>query len=54
MTLEVLGGFCDVTPAYLSMIENGKRPLDRYSLIVAIASALGVPPAELVPDPPNF
>jgi transcriptional regulator with XRE-family HTH domain/tetratricopeptide (TPR) repeat protein len=49
MTLEVLAGLSGKTAAYLSMIENGKRPLDRYSLIVSLASALGVPPADLAP-----
>lgn len=49
MTLEVLAGLSGKTAAYLSMIENGKRPLDRYSLIVSLANALGVPPADLAP-----
>jgi transcriptional regulator with XRE-family HTH domain len=48
-----LGGLCGVTGAYLSMIENGKRSLDKYSLIVTIASALGVPPGELAPGMPD-
>lgn len=49
MTLEVLAGLSGRSAAYLSMIENGKRPLDRYSLIVALADALGVPASELAP-----
>jgi len=39
-----------VSAAYLSMVENGKRNIDRHSLIVALADALGVPPGELAPD----
>jgi tetratricopeptide (TPR) repeat protein len=49
MSLEVLAGLSGKSAAYLSMIENGKRPLDRFSLIVSLAEALGVPPAELAP-----
>lgn len=49
MTLEVLAGLSGKSAAYLSMIENGKRPLDRYSLILSLADALGVPPGELAP-----
>jgi transcriptional regulator with XRE-family HTH domain/tetratricopeptide (TPR) repeat protein len=49
MTLEVLAGLAGLSPAYISMVENGKRSLDRYSLIVALADALGVPPGELAP-----
>jgi transcriptional regulator with XRE-family HTH domain len=52
MTLEVLAGLTGVVPSYLSMIENGKRPLDRYSIIMALAAALRVPPAELAPGMP--
>jgi transcriptional regulator with XRE-family HTH domain len=50
MSLEVLGGLCDVSAAYLSMVENGKRRLDRYSLIVGLATALQVPPEEIAPS----
>jgi transcriptional regulator with XRE-family HTH domain len=54
MTLEVLAGLCGVSAPYLSMIENGKRGFDpRYSLIVTLASALRVAPAELVPGMPD-
>jgi transcriptional regulator with XRE-family HTH domain len=50
LTLQVLGDMCGVSAAYLSMVENGKRPVDRYSLIVELAGALQVPAAELAPD----
>lgn len=49
MTLEVLGGLAGLSGAYLSMVENGKRRLDRYSMIITLADALRVLPAELAP-----
>jgi transcriptional regulator with XRE-family HTH domain len=52
MTLTVLAGLCGVSPAYLSMVENGKRKLDRWSTIVALANGLRIPPAELALDDP--
>jgi transcriptional regulator with XRE-family HTH domain len=52
VTQEVLAGLCGVTPAYLSMIENGKRQLESYSLIMNLASALGVPAGEIAPGMP--
>ena len=52
MTLTVLAGLCGFSPAYLSMVENGKRKLDRWSTIVAVANALRVPPGELGLDDP--
>lgn len=47
MTLTALAGLAGVSPAYLSMVEHGKRALDRWSTIVALANALKIPPAEL-------
>jgi transcriptional regulator with XRE-family HTH domain len=47
MSLTVVGGLCGVSAAYLSMVENGKRNLDRWSTILALADALKVPPADL-------
>jgi len=53
MTLEVLAGLCGLSTAYLSMIENGKRGFDpRYSMILTLASALRVTPAELATGMP--
>ncbi len=49
MTLQVLAGLAGLSQAYLSMVENGKRRLDRYSLIIALADALEIPPCELAP-----
>jgi transcriptional regulator with XRE-family HTH domain len=53
MSLAVLGGLCDLSASYLSMVENGKRRLDSYSLILALAAALGVPPADIAPGMPD-
>ncbi len=50
LTLQVLGDMCGVSAAYLSMVENGKRLVDRYSLIVELAGALQVRAAELAPE----
>lgn len=50
LTLQVLGDRCGVSAAYLSMVENGKRLVDRYSLIVELAGALQVPAVELAPE----
>lgn len=49
MTQEVLAGLAGLSSAYVSMVENGQRRLDRYSLIIALADTLGVPPGELAP-----
>jgi|HubBroStandDraft_1064217.scaffolds.fasta_scaffold16288_3 hypothetical protein len=47
MTLTALAGLDGVSPAYLSMVEHGKRKVDRWSTIVALANALKILPAEL-------
>jgi transcriptional regulator with XRE-family HTH domain len=45
LTLQVLAGLYGVSAAYLSMVENGKRPVERYSLRMHLAAALrGVQP----------
>ncbi len=49
MTLNVLADFSGLSESFLSMVERGQRPLSRYSDIVALASALRVPPADLAP-----
>lgn len=49
MSLKVVAGLAGVSAAYLSMLETGKRPLDRYSLIRDLAEALRVSPNELAP-----
>jgi transcriptional regulator with XRE-family HTH domain len=49
MTQQVVADLCGVSAAYLSMVENGKREAGRYSLLLDLAAALQVPPAELAP-----
>jgi len=53
MTAEVFAGLCGVSPAYISMIENGKRSAGRYSLVVSLAEALHISPAELASGSPS-
>jgi HTH-type transcriptional regulator, competence development regulator len=50
MSLAIVGGLAGISAPYLSMVETGKRRLDRYSLIVGLADALGVPPDALTSD----
>jgi transcriptional regulator with XRE-family HTH domain len=56
-SLRVVAGLAGISPAYLSQLETGTRALDRHSLIVALADALGTSPPELtrlpVPAPGN-
>jgi transcriptional regulator with XRE-family HTH domain len=51
MTLTEVAGLAGVTPAWLSRVERGLRPLDRRSYITAIASALRVSEIDLVGGP---
>lgn len=46
-TLVVIAGLAGITESYLSLLENGKRALNRRSKIVALANALEVSPREL-------
>lgn len=46
-SLAVIAGLAGISPGYLSMLESGKRTLDRRSLIVRLAEALEVSPTEL-------
>ncbi|MGO4595356.1 helix-turn-helix domain-containing protein [Leifsonia sp. 2TAF2] len=53
MTLDALGAAAGVAASQLSLIENGKRE-PRISLLSALASALGVQPADLLStEPPD-
>lgn len=56
-SLRVVAGLAGISAGHLSRIENGERALDRRSLIVALADALQISPAELtslpVPAPAN-
>lgn len=49
MSLRVVAGLAGVSAPYLSMVETGKRSLDRYSLIRDLAEALRVPASDLAP-----
>jgi transcriptional regulator with XRE-family HTH domain len=51
MTLETLAGLAGLSTSYLSMVENGRRQLDRRSYIEAIASALQVSVTDLTGQP---
>jgi transcriptional regulator with XRE-family HTH domain len=51
MTQAELAGLTDLSPSFVSMIENGQRPLDRRSHIAAIATALRVSETDLVGAP---
>ena len=47
MTQRAVAELAGVSEGYLSRIEGGKRPVDRRSLLEAIAAALRVAPSEL-------
>ncbi|MFC0599394.1 helix-turn-helix domain-containing protein [Streptomyces palmae] len=51
MSLRTLAGLAGVSVGYLSMVENGRRLLDRSSLITAFAEALQIAPSELTGQP---
>nr|MDT0660974.1 helix-turn-helix transcriptional regulator [Micromonospora sp. DSM 115978] len=51
MTQVDLAERVGVTGAYISMIESGKRPLTKRSLLIEIASALGVSITDLTGQP---
>ncbi len=40
-----------LTGAYISMIENGKRAVDKRTLLLALAAGLGVAPTDLIGQP---
>ena len=57
MSLRTLATVVQKSVAYLSQVESGKRVLDRHSMILALAAALGTGPEALtvlpVPGPGN-
>ncbi|MGH3899958.1 MAG: helix-turn-helix domain-containing protein [Pseudonocardiaceae bacterium] len=57
LSQDVVGGLAGISGPYLSQLERGVRPLDRFSLVLKIANALRVPVTELtglpVPAPGN-
>ncbi|MCO1580124.1 helix-turn-helix domain-containing protein [Crossiella sp. SN42] len=50
-TLAVIAGRAGISAAHLSRLESGERALDRRSLIVRLAEALEVAPADLTLAP---
>jgi transcriptional regulator with XRE-family HTH domain len=46
-----LAGLAGLSPSFVSMVENGQRPLDRRSHIATLASALKVSETDLVGGP---
>ncbi len=40
-----------ISQAYMSMIENGRRPVDKRSLLLALAAGLGVAVTDLIGQP---
>jgi transcriptional regulator with XRE-family HTH domain len=51
MTQQQLADAVGVTREYISMIENGKRPVTKRSLLIALARVLGVSIADLTGQP---
>jgi transcriptional regulator with XRE-family HTH domain len=50
-TQAELAGLAGLSPSFVSMVENGQRPLDRRSHIAGLASALSVSETDLVGGP---
>ncbi len=50
-TQTELAGLAGLSPSFISMVETGQRPLDRWSHIAALANALKVSEADLVGGP---
>src|SRR4051812_17722515 len=51
MTQQQLADAVGVTREYISMIENGKRPVTKRSLLIALARTLGVSVNDLTGQP---
>lgn len=51
MTQHELADRVGVSHAYMSMIEGGKRPVTKRSLLIELASALGVSITDLTGQP---
>ena len=51
MTQVQLAGLAALSPSFISMVEQGQRPLDRRSHVASIASALRVSEVDLVGGP---
>lgn len=51
LSLTAVAGLAGITPAYLSMLERGLRPVARRQTLESLAQALRVSPAELTGKP---
>jgi transcriptional regulator with XRE-family HTH domain len=51
LSLTAVAGLAGITPAYLSMIERGLRPVTKRAVLEALANALQVAPTELTGSP---
>ncbi|MCP2257469.1 Transcriptional regulator, contains XRE-family HTH domain [Streptoalloteichus tenebrarius] len=51
MTLSATAGLAGISPAYLSMIERGLRPVTKRNVLEGLASALRVSPSDLTGKP---
>jgi transcriptional regulator with XRE-family HTH domain len=51
LSLTAVAGMAGITPAYLSMIERGLRPVTKRAVLEALANALQVAPTELTGAP---
>ncbi|MGI9000726.1 MAG: helix-turn-helix domain-containing protein [Pseudonocardia sp.] len=51
LSQRAAAGLAGVSGSYLSMIENGQRPVDKRSTLEALAAALRVAPSELTGQP---
>lgn len=51
LSLTAVAGLAGITPAYLSMIERGLRPVTKRAVLEALADALQVAPTELTGSP---
>ncbi|NUS63767.1 MAG: helix-turn-helix transcriptional regulator [Saccharothrix sp.] len=51
LSLTAVAGLAGITPAYLSMLERGLRPLTKRSVLEALATVLKVAPTELTGAP---
>lgn len=49
LSLDVVAGLAGISKGYLSMLETGKRRLERRGLLDALAGALGCSVVDLTP-----
>lgn len=51
LSLTAVAGLAGITPAYLSMIERGLRPVTKRAVLEALSNALQIAPTELTGAP---